>query len=145
MSGHDFDAISTVGAHDVIVDHCTLTWATDENLSASGPRFSGDTPAQWRAGTSQRITFSNNLIAEGLAHATHKKGEHSKGSLLSLIHICTMVGTSRYSKVTSAAVANAKATGTPITNNRPKTMKSKAMAISVGLRFGVHGLWCIGG
>lgn len=82
MSGHDFDAISTVGAHDVIVDHCSLTWATDENLSASGTRFKGDTPEQWRAGTSHRITFSNNIIAEGLAHATHVKGEHSKGSLI---------------------------------------------------------------
>ena len=82
MSGGDFDAISTVGAHDVIVDHCSLTWATDENLSASGTRFAGDTPEQWRAGTSHRITFSNNLIAEGLAHANHIKGEHSKGSLI---------------------------------------------------------------
>lgn len=82
MSGGDFDAISTVGAHDVIVDHCSLTWATDENLSASGTRFSGDTPEQWREGTSHRITFSNNLIAEGLAHANHLKGEHSKGSLI---------------------------------------------------------------
>ena len=82
MSGGDFDAISTVGAHDVIVDHCSLTWATDENLSASGTRFTGDTPEQWREGTSHRITFSNNLIAEGLAHANHIKGEHSKGSLI---------------------------------------------------------------
>lgn len=82
MSGNDFDAISTVGAHDVIVDHCSLTWASDENLSASGTRFKGDTPEQWREGTSHRITFSNNIIAEGLAHATHAKGEHSKGSLI---------------------------------------------------------------
>ena len=37
------------GAHDVIVDHCTFTWATDENLSASGPRFTGTTPDEWRA------------------------------------------------------------------------------------------------
>ena len=82
MSGHDFDAISTVGGHDIIVDHCSLTWATDENLSASGPRFTGNTPEDWREGTSRRITFSNNLIAEGLAHSTHGKGEHSKGSLI---------------------------------------------------------------
>jgi pectate lyase len=82
-SGSDFDAIATVGgAHDVIIDHCSLTWATDENLSASGPRFGGDTPQQWRENTSHRITFSNNLLAEGLAHATHAKGEHSKGSLI---------------------------------------------------------------
>jgi pectate lyase len=83
MSGWETDALSTVGgAYDVIVDHCTFTWATDENLSASGPRFKGNTPAEWREGTSHRITFSNNLIAEGLAYATHSKVEHSKGSLI---------------------------------------------------------------
>lgn len=38
MGGNDFDAISTVGAYNVIVDHCSLTWASDENLSASGTR-----------------------------------------------------------------------------------------------------------
>ena len=76
------DGISTVGAHDVIVDHCSLTWALDENLSASGPRFAGNTPEQWRQGASHNITFSNNIIAEGLANASHPKGEHSKGSLI---------------------------------------------------------------
>jgi len=81
-SGVDFDAISTVGGRDIIVDHCSLTWATDENLSASGPRFGGDTPQQWRDSTSHRITFSHNLIAEGLAYSSHGKGEHSKGSLI---------------------------------------------------------------
>jgi hypothetical protein len=82
--GHwDVDALSTLtGAHDVIVDHCSLTWATDENLSASGARFIGENPDAWRDAVSHRITFSNNLIAEGLAHSTHAKGEHSKGSLI---------------------------------------------------------------
>jgi pectate lyase len=83
LSGNDYDAISTLGgAYDVIVDHCSLTWATDENLSASGPRFTGSTPDEWRQGTSHRITFSNNIIAEGLANSVHVKGEHSKGSLI---------------------------------------------------------------
>jgi len=82
LSGHDFDAISTIAGRDVIVDHCSLTWATDENLSASGPRFTGGDPDEWRKGTSHRVTFSNNIIAEGLADATHAKGEHSKGSLI---------------------------------------------------------------
>ncbi len=81
-SGWGEDAIATVGARNVIVDHCSLTWATDENLSASGPRFTGETPAEWRAGTSNSITFSNNIIAEGLADSTHPKFEHSKGSLI---------------------------------------------------------------
>ena len=81
-SGRDIDAITTMSASNVIVDHCTLTWATDENLSASGPRFTGDGPDAWRAGTSRVILYSNNIIAEGLANSTHAKGEHSKGSLI---------------------------------------------------------------
>ncbi len=81
-SGWDEDSISTIAAYNVIVDHVSSTWATDENLSASGPRFTGNTPEEWRKGTSHRITFSNNLIAEGLSHSTHAKLEHSKGSLI---------------------------------------------------------------
>jgi Pectate lyase len=81
-SGWEVDALSTVGAYNVIVDHCTMTWALDENLSASGPRFTGTSVADWRRGTSHNITFSYNLLAEGLADASHPKGEHSKGSLI---------------------------------------------------------------
>ena len=46
--GWEPDAFSTQGAHNVIVDHCSMTWAIDENLSASGPRFTGKTPEEWR-------------------------------------------------------------------------------------------------
>jgi pectate lyase len=82
-SGWEEDGLSTVkAAHDVIVDHCTMTWATDEDLSTSGPRFDGKTPEEWREHTSHRITYSNNIIAEGLSRATHYKIEHSKGSLI---------------------------------------------------------------
>jgi hypothetical protein len=76
------DGISTINAHNIIVDHCSLTWAIDENLSASGPRFTGKTPDEWRANVSNRLTYSHNIIAEGLAHSTHPKGEHSKGTLI---------------------------------------------------------------
>jgi len=81
-SGWEADAMSTVGARNVIVDHCTMTWGLDENLSASGPRFTGKTVADWRRGTSHNVTFSYNLLAESLADSSHPKGEHSKGSLL---------------------------------------------------------------
>ena len=82
-SGWEVDGIATIsGAHDVIVDHCSCTWATDENLSASGPRHEGAGPDDWRRATSHRITFSNNIVAEGLSNATHSKGEHSKGTLI---------------------------------------------------------------
>ncbi len=81
--GGDQDGISGIGgAHDVIVDHCSFSWATDENLSASGPRFEGKTPEDWRRATSHRMTYSHNLIYEGLGNSVHEKGEHSKGSLI---------------------------------------------------------------
>jgi len=82
MSGWEADSISTVGAHNVIIDHCTFMWGVDENMSASGPRFTGSSVEDWRKGTSRNITFSYNLAAEGLADSSHPKGEHSKGSLV---------------------------------------------------------------
>jgi pectate lyase len=82
-SGWETDGISTSrGAYNVIIDHCSLTWATDENLTAGGPRFYGDNIDEWRKNTSHRIVFSNCIIAEGLSNSTHAKGEHSKGSLI---------------------------------------------------------------
>lgn len=81
-SGFAEDSVSTASAYNLIVDHCSLTWAVDENLSASGPRFTGKTPDECRAGTSRNILYSHNLIAEGLADSTHPNFEHSKGSLI---------------------------------------------------------------
>lgn len=82
-SGWEVDGLTTSGAHDVIVDQCSFSWATDENLSASGPRFDGgDRVEQWRTHTSRRITFSRNIVSEGLSNASHVKGEHSKGTLI---------------------------------------------------------------
>lgn len=80
-SGWNVDGLSTSVAHDVIIDHCSFSWATDENMSASGPRFHGATPDQWRKASSYNVTFSYNLASEGLANASHTKGEHSKGAL----------------------------------------------------------------
>jgi hypothetical protein len=82
-SGWEPDGITAWSARDIIVDHCSITWAVDENLSASGPRFDGgDFEEDWRKATSFRVTFSNNLLAEGLSNSSHSKGEHSKGSLI---------------------------------------------------------------
>ncbi len=81
-SGWEPDAFNTVSAARVIADHNTFSWAIDENMSSSGPRFKGKTPDEWRANTSHDITFSYNLASEGLADASHPKGEHSKGSLV---------------------------------------------------------------
>ena len=80
-SGWEPDGLCAAGgeAYNVVVDHCSLSWAVDENLSASGPRLEGP------QATAHRVTFSNCIIAEGLSHSSHVKGEHSKGSL---IHDC---------------------------------------------------------
>jgi hypothetical protein len=62
--------------YNIVVDHCSMSWAVDENLSASGPRYDGP------QGTSHNLTFSNNILAEGLRDSSHTKGSHSKGSLI---------------------------------------------------------------
>ncbi|HXH90242.1 MAG TPA: hypothetical protein VNN25_01580 [Thermoanaerobaculia bacterium] len=66
--------------HHVVFDHCSATWAIDENLSASGPADMDSTRDP--DVTSHDITLRFCLIAEGLSHATHPKGEHSKGTLV---------------------------------------------------------------
>ncbi|MFW6164400.1 MAG: pectate lyase family protein [Planctomycetota bacterium] len=77
-SGWEPDGISTSGgdAHDIAIDHCSVTWAVDENISTSGPRTEG--PDR----TSRRVTISRCIIAECLHNATHHKGPHSKGTLI---------------------------------------------------------------
>jgi len=63
-------------SYHIVIDHCSVSWAVDENLSASGPRYNGP------QGASRNVTFSNNILAEGLYDATHSKGIHSMGSLV---------------------------------------------------------------
>lgn len=56
------------GTENNVVDHCTSTWAVDENLSVGY-----DT---------HNTTVSNCLVAEPLQDATHHKGDHGYGSLI---------------------------------------------------------------
>lgn len=80
--GWEVDAFSTRSAHNLLIENNSFFWGVDENMSASGPRFTGETVEEWQAGTSRNIVFRSNLAAEGLADSTHPKGEHSKGSLI---------------------------------------------------------------
>jgi hypothetical protein len=66
--------------HDVVFDHCSATWGVDENLSVSGPR--DPDAALDPDATSHDVTLRSCLIAEGLSHSIHAKGEHSKGTLI---------------------------------------------------------------
>lgn len=63
------DGLDIMGeARNVIVDHSSVSWATDENLSPSGAI--ADVTLQW------------NIIAESLNRSVHAKGAHGYGSLV---------------------------------------------------------------
>lgn len=73
MAYDDRDALM-VGTTDfitrnIIIDHNSFAWAVDENVSINGKV--------------QDLSFSNNIVAEGLSRSLHSKGEHSKGLLIS--------------------------------------------------------------
>ena len=82
LSGFEPDGISITAARNVHIENCSVSWAVDEGLSASGPRFSGRNASEWRNRTSSNIVFKNNIIAHSLNSATHSKGPHSMGSLI---------------------------------------------------------------
>ena len=77
-AGWDTDGIAVTGskACNVLIEHNSISWATDELVSASGPRDKGP------AATSKHITFRYNILAEALDYASHIKGKHSKGALV---------------------------------------------------------------
>jgi hypothetical protein len=98
LSGWEADSISTVSARNVILDHNTFMWGIDENMSASGPRFTGSTLKEWRDGTSRNITFSYNLAAEGLADSATPKASIAKARW------CTTTPAAYYSTATSGHI-----------------------------------------
>ena len=69
-NGRDGISIGRLGSkvERVVVDHCSMSWAIDENASTWYPV--------------RNITFSNNLIAEALHDSLHPQGPHSKGLLI---------------------------------------------------------------
>ena len=69
--------------HDVIVDHCSLTWATDENLSASGTALHRQRrPRNGAAAPRTASPSATTSSPRASQYSTHAKGEHSKGSLI---------------------------------------------------------------
>lgn len=51
-----------IGAKDIIMDHCSISWGTDENLSIIG---------------TENVTVQWSIISEALNSSIHAKGEHS--------------------------------------------------------------------
>ena len=71
VSGENLDGVNIwrPTGHHVLIDHNSFSWAVDENVSI------------WD--DAHTITFSWNIIAQGLRESTHPDGEHSKGLLVS--------------------------------------------------------------
>ncbi|MGH6897121.1 MAG: hypothetical protein ACREJ5_11335 [Geminicoccaceae bacterium] len=65
------DGIGIFDSHDVILDHLSVQYATDELLDIGTLR-----------GSSYDITVQDSLLAWGLDRANHPKGKHSKGALI---------------------------------------------------------------
>lgn len=61
-------SLKLMKCYNVVIDHCSCSWALDENLTSSGI---------------YNITIQNTIVGEGLSESFHPKGEHSMGSLLS--------------------------------------------------------------
>jgi hypothetical protein len=64
------DGISfTRGSRRVVIDHCSVSWATDENFGFYG--------------SNTDVSIQNCIVAECLRHGGHRKGTHSMGFLIS--------------------------------------------------------------
>jgi hypothetical protein len=83
-SSSSVDGIGIFDSHDVILDHLSVNYATDELLDIGTLR-----------GSTFDITVQDSLLAWGLDRANHPKGKHSKGAL-----VCGMDGPGNCGRIT---------------------------------------------
>ena len=64
VSNHEGDGLGGSRCHDIIIDHCSISWSIDECLSVYGNR---DFTVQWC------------IVSQSLNNAGHQKGAHGYG------------------------------------------------------------------
>ena len=67
LSGLENDAFVAVGVNNMIIDHCSFSWGTDETCSIYSV---------------ENVTVQNSIISEGLHDSVHSKGRHGYGGLI---------------------------------------------------------------
>jgi hypothetical protein len=67
--GISIGAPSPKSVYNIVLDHLSVTWAIDENVSTAYPN-------------THDVTIANSIIAEGLHNSIHPKGPHSKGVMI---------------------------------------------------------------
>ena len=68
-----------LGGKNIIVDHVSMSWGTDETINAGG---NGGTDANVARENSSDITIQWSMIYESLKNSTHPSGNHSRSTYL---------------------------------------------------------------
>jgi len=72
--GLALDSVSVISGHNVIIDHCSMSWSVDETMSVS--------PQGGSLGALQNVTVQWCMITESLNNSVHDKGGHGYASLI---------------------------------------------------------------
>lgn len=116
---HEGDGLGGMDLHDVIVDHCSVSWSVDECLSVYG---------------SKNLTVQWCLVSQSMVNAGHSKGNHGYGgnwggSGASYHHNLVLHHTSR----------------TPRLGPRPSTQTDERMDMRNNVIYNWGGNGCYGG
>ena len=75
ISKTETDSISLTAGRNIIIDHCSASWSTDETLSVSQQMTQGERQLDL-------VTVQWSIVSESLDQSIHSKGAHGYGSLV---------------------------------------------------------------